>query len=272
MSEKGMSKKIMVSSNNDIEDDTIMYLDLKPLKIIVLMDISIKESKNAATKRKTSIEEVEVLSNIADGNNKGSGKDSYGKKDSGQGVRNDETYEYDNIPISHIMKSLINSVFIPQNKVPKEKGNEVVGVEEENESDKEPDMKRFSRIISDEENKKKKIKESSSKRKTLKRKLVVSSDKESNAEACVLYIVPSSRKNIGGKRVPMNNPSAPLDNVSFHLEESVKKWRSVCQRRVALEKEMSKNTLNCQEIRDLLKKDGLMKILTNIGPFYENIV
>lgn len=40
----------------------------------------------------------------------------------------------------------------------------------------------------------------------------------------------------------------------------------MCQIRVALEKDTSKDNLDCQEIWDLLKKDGLMKIMTDIGP------
>lgn len=46
----------------------------------------------------------------------------------------------------------------------------------------------------------------------------------------------------------------------------------MCQIRVALEKDTSKDNLDCQEIWDLLKKDGLMKIMTDIGPWYEKLV
>lgn len=70
----------------------------------------------------------------------------------------------------------------------------------------------------------------------------------------------------------MNIHSSPLDNVSFHSKENIKKWRFVFQIRVALEKEMCKDTLHYQEIWDLLKKDGLMKIVTYIGPCYEKLV
>lgn len=35
---------------------------------------------------------------------------------------------------------------------------------------------------------------------------------------------------------------------------------------------MSKDTLDCQEIWDLLKKVGLMKTMTDIGPCYEKLV
>lgn len=70
----------------------------------------------------------------------------------------------------------------------------------------------------------------------------------------------------------MNILNALLDNVSFHSEESVRKWKFVCQRRIALEKEMSKYTLDYQEIWDLLKEFKLMNTMTNIGPCYEKLV
>lgn len=46
----------------------------------------------------------------------------------------------------------------------------------------------------------------------------------------------------------MNIPAAHLDNVSFHSEDNVKKWKFVCQRRISLEREMNMDTLNFQEI------------------------
>ena len=58
MGKKGMSKWTRVSTNNDIDDNTIMYLDPKPLKMIILVDVLTKESNNDATKRKTSFEKV----------------------------------------------------------------------------------------------------------------------------------------------------------------------------------------------------------------------
>lgn len=65
---------------------------------------------------------------------------------------------------------------------------------------------------------------------------MVSSESEKNVKTNVLDIIPSSIKKIGGKKVPMNIHVTPLDSVSFHSEESVKKWKFACQRRVSLEK------------------------------------
>lgn len=58
MSEKDMSKRTMVSTNSKTDGDIFMYLDPKPLKMIVPVDVSTKESKNATTKKNTSCEKV----------------------------------------------------------------------------------------------------------------------------------------------------------------------------------------------------------------------
>ena len=47
------------------------------------------------------------------------------------------------------------------------------------------------------------------------------SGSETNVEVDILDIVPSSKIKIGGKRVPVNVPVSPLDNVSFHSEGSM---------------------------------------------------
>lgn len=56
-----MSKRTRVSSNNINDDDTIMYLNPKPLKMIFPVNVLTNESKNAATKRNTSFEKVSAL-------------------------------------------------------------------------------------------------------------------------------------------------------------------------------------------------------------------
>ena len=56
---------------------------------------------------------------------------------------------------------------------------------------------------------------------------------------------PHSRKqeNIGGKKIPTNVPIVILDNVSFHSEESMLKWKNAYHRKIALERELSKEAL-----------------------------
>ncbi|MCI44287.1 envelope-like protein, partial [Trifolium medium] len=43
---------------------------------------------------------------------------------------------------------------------------------------------------------------------------------------------------MGGKKIPINVPSAPLDNVSFHCENGSSRWKFVYHRRLSLEKEL----------------------------------
>ncbi|MCI14385.1 envelope-like protein, partial [Trifolium medium] len=74
------------------------------------------------------------------------------------------------------------------------------------------------------------------KKKTLKRKEVPTSDSDYNVEPDVPDIVPSTRKKIVGKKVPLNVPDAPMDNVSFNSEASVSRWKFVYNRRLALER------------------------------------
>lgn len=70
----------------------------------------------------------------------------------------------------------------------------------------------------------------------------------------------------------MNVVDAPLDNVPFHYETSVQKWKYGFLRRVSCEKKLGTDALNCKEIIDLIKVVGLMKIGSHIGPCYEKLV
>ncbi|XP_057443912.1 uncharacterized protein LOC130736077 [Lotus japonicus] len=75
-----------------------------------------------------------------------------------------------------------------------------------------------------------------------------------------------------GKRIPENVPAAPLDNISFHSEESVGKWKYVYQRRIAQERELTGEILHCQEIMELIEAAGLLKNVTEIGSCYDKLV
>ncbi|MCI47876.1 hypothetical protein A2U01_0069118, partial [Trifolium medium] len=56
-------------------------------------------------------------------------------------------------------------------------------------------------------------------KKSLKRKEPMSSESEFEEEAVKVTTGGSSRKTVKGKKVPLNVPPAPLDNVSFHFED-----------------------------------------------------
>ena len=62
----------------------------------------------------------------------------------------------------------------------------------------------------------------------------------STAELDVRYDVldiepPSQKRKIRGKKIPPNVPVTSLDNISFHTEMSVQRWRYVYLRRIARE-------------------------------------
>ncbi|XP_057443304.1 uncharacterized protein LOC130735245 [Lotus japonicus] len=82
----------------------------------------------------------------------------------------------------------------------------------------------------------------------------------------------AARKRKIGKRIQENVPAAPLDNISFHSEENVGKWKYVFHRRIAQERELNGEILNCQEIMELLEAAGLMKTITEIGRSYDKSI
>ncbi|XP_050916329.1 uncharacterized protein LOC127131451 [Lathyrus oleraceus] len=67
-------------------------------------------------------------------------------------------------------------------------------------------------------------------------------------------------------------PEAPLDNVSLHYVKISERWKSVIQRRIALEMELGKDAIKCKEVVELIEVAGLMKTVTKYGPFYEGLV
>ncbi|MCI40031.1 envelope-like protein, partial [Trifolium medium] len=60
-----------------------------------------------------------------------------------------------------------------------------------------------------------------------KKQVIILSDFEIDVEADVQHIMASKIKKIAGKRVPENILPAAMDNISFHSEESVQKWKYV---------------------------------------------
>ncbi|KAK2451875.1 hypothetical protein QL285_010887 [Trifolium repens] len=85
-------------------------------------------------------------------------------------------------------------------------------------------------------------------------------------------IVSTGKKKIGGKIIPQNVPNVPMDNISFHFIESAQKWKFVANRRLALERELSAEALECKEIVSLIEKAGLLMTVSVIGECYEKLV
>lgn len=59
-----------------------------------------------------------------------------------------------------------------------------------------------------------------------------------------------------------------INGVSFHSEESVHKWKYVVQCRIANELNFSNKHQSCTPLIELIQKAGLMKIVSEVGPFY----
>jgi len=54
--------------------------------------------------------------------------------------------------------------------------------------------------------------------------------------------------------------------------ENAKKWKYVFQRRLALERELGKDALECKEVMDLIDQAGLRKSDINLGNCYKMLV
>ncbi|KAL5141697.1 hypothetical protein HKD37_09G024993 [Glycine soja] len=102
-----------------------------------------------------------------------------------------------------------------------------------------------------------------------KRKEISSSDSDDDFE---LDVSTSKRAKKSGRKVPGNVPDAPLDNISFHSIGNVEKWKYVYQRRLAVERELGRDALDCKETMDLIKAAGLLKTVTKLGDCYEGLV
>ncbi|XP_057418567.1 uncharacterized protein LOC130712767 [Lotus japonicus] len=105
-----------------------------------------------------------------------------------------------------------------------------------------------------------------------KRKHVAATDSEPEVEPDVPDIATLAKKRIKGKRIPLNVPEAPIDNVSFHFASSAQSWKFVFQRRLAIERELQEDALELKEIMTLLVNAGLMKTVKDIGRCFTHLV
>ncbi|XP_050895912.1 uncharacterized protein LOC127102603 [Lathyrus oleraceus] len=110
------------------------------------------------------------------------------------------------------------------------------------------------------------------KKRSLKRKEDSSSlsDSEYDVEQNVSDIVPL--KKAIGKKVTANVPEVPIDNISFHSVENVEKWKFVYQKRLALERYLEKDALECKEVVSLIDNARLMESVVNFGKCYKILV
>jgi hypothetical protein len=81
-----------------------------------------------------------------------------------------------------------------------------------------------------------------------------------------------SKKKPTTSKLAASVPEVPIDNVSFHFASSVNRWKYVYHKRLALERELAQNVLECKEIVDLIQEAGLMKTVTQLPKCYETLV
>ncbi|PNX78443.1 putative envelope-like protein, partial [Trifolium pratense] len=94
------------------------------------------------------------------------------------------------------------------------------------------------------------------KKSVLKRKSAPSSDSDFEAERDDSSIKPPTKKAMSAKKampqaaIPVME-DFPCDNVSFHLPSYAQRWGIICKRRLALERELGKDILECEEVVNL---------------------
>ncbi|MCI34640.1 envelope-like protein, partial [Trifolium medium] len=107
---------------------------------------------------------------------------------------------------------------------------------------------------------------SEKKKKSLKRKEVSSSDSEYAVNEDV--VATSGATVNGSSKKARTVPFVPVDNVSFHHENSASRWKFVYQRRVTIERNLSNDLLQCQDLVELIDAAGLMKTVKGLGKCY----
>ncbi|XP_045791671.1 uncharacterized protein LOC123886395 [Trifolium pratense] len=110
----------------------------------------------------------------------------------------------------------------------------------------------------------------------LKRKNAPSGDSDFEAEKDDSSIKPPAKKAMSAKKaMPQaaapDTEDFPCDNVSFHLPSYAQRWGIICRRRLALERELGKDILECEEIVSLINDVGLIKTVWGLGSCYEKL-
>src|SRR3954464_54241 len=123
----------------------------------------------------------------------------------------------------------------------------------------------------------KKIKKVPAEPSTTGSKIAVKKRKERSVSAPeddVLSDVPDipSKKKIAVTKSSTKVRDVPLDNIYLHYASNAIQWKFVYQRRLALERELANDALECQEIMKLIKDAGLMKTVSHFSKCYEMLV
>ncbi|XP_045791770.1 uncharacterized protein LOC123886497 [Trifolium pratense] len=109
----------------------------------------------------------------------------------------------------------------------------------------------------------------SKKKETLKRKKESSSDSDYDVAK---ISSPTPKTKTTAKKASQTVEEAPSDNISFHRAAFALRWDYIYQRRLAVERELTKDALKCQDILDYIKEAGLLKTVCDSSPCYELLV
>ena len=80
-----------------------------------------------------------------------------------------------------------------------------------------------------------------------------------------------SRKRLSLGKLPIV-PEVAIDNISFHHPENANRWKYVNLKRIALERELNKDAIECKDVVDLIKEAGLMRTVEKFSNCYEGLV
>ncbi|XP_050896819.1 uncharacterized protein LOC127103613 [Lathyrus oleraceus] len=95
---------------------------------------------------------------------------------------------------------------------------------------------------------------------------------ESNSDVPCDVTASLSKKKPTTSKLAASVLEVPIDNISFHFASSVNRWKYVYQKRLALERELVQNVLECKEIMALIQEAGLIKTVTQFSKCYEMLV
>ncbi|XP_024633419.1 uncharacterized protein [Medicago truncatula] len=105
-----------------------------------------------------------------------------------------------------------------------------------------------------------------------KRKVNSSSESEYEVEKDALNINATDVKKSTVKKGTQTVANVPIDKVSFHLLEFALRWKFIYHMRVAVERELSEETVKIKEVMEQIKEARLMKTVCNLGDCYEKLV
>ncbi|XP_058768816.1 uncharacterized protein LOC131642601 [Vicia villosa] len=105
-----------------------------------------------------------------------------------------------------------------------------------------------------------------------KRKTRSSSENESDSDVVADVNDIHPKKKVSTSKLGDSVPEVPIDNISFHYPSSVLGWKFFYQKRLALERELTQNALEYEQIMNLIHRAGLMKTVTQLSKCYEFLV